>query len=91
MNPSVNTPPNCSSVRFVSDSINHEILDTLFDEKINGSNHLAAGNSYKECFNGNRSAVHWDMVVIGCDVYCDGVLVRKGRKFVHPSLKGLNG
>ena len=70
--------------------INREILDILFDEKINGSNHLAVGNSYKECFNGNRSAVHWDLIIVGCDVYCDGTLIRKGKKFIHPSLKGLN-
>ncbi len=70
--------------------INREILDILFDEKINGSNHLAVGNSYKECFNGNRSAVHWDLIIIGCDVYFDGKLVRKGKQFVHPALKGLN-
>ncbi|MCL5019715.1 MAG: aminopeptidase, partial [Patescibacteria group bacterium] len=49
--------------------ITHEILDILFDEKIYGSNHLTPGNSYKECFNGNSSAVHWDLIIIGCDVY----------------------
>lgn len=70
--------------------IKREMLDILFDEKIYGSIHLTPGNAYKEAFNGNKSAVHWDLVGIGHDVYADGKLIRKGRSWVHPSLKSLN-
>ena len=40
------------------------MCDTLFDEKIAGSLHFTPGQAYEECDNGNRSAVHWDMVLI---------------------------
>jgi aminopeptidase len=72
------------------------MLDTLFDEKISGSIHFTPGNSYDEAFNGNRSSVHWDMVLIqtkewgGGEMYFDDVLVRKDGLFVLDELKGLN-
>jgi aminopeptidase len=34
----------------------------LFDEKINGTIHLALGNAYKENGGGNDSSIHWDIV-----------------------------
>lgn len=34
----------------------------LFDEKINGTIHLALGMAYKDNHGGNDSAVHWDIV-----------------------------
>jgi len=40
------------------------MCDILFDEKIAGSLHFTPGQAYEECDNGNRSAVHWDMVLI---------------------------
>lgn len=52
--------------------------------------------AYKEAFNGNTSAVHWDLVSIqrpdygGGEIYFDDVLVRKDGLFVIDSLKGLN-
>jgi aminopeptidase len=72
------------------------ILDILFDEKISGSFHFTPGNAYTETDNGNRSAVHWDMVSIqtpemgGGEIYFDGQLIRKNGSFVPESLKGLN-
>jgi aminopeptidase len=66
------------------------------DEKIGGSIHLTPGNAYDECDNGNRSRVHWDLVLIqtpeygGGEIYFDDVLVRKDGKFVMPDLQGLN-
>lgn len=72
------------------------IRDTLFDEKIAGSIHFTPGSAYDDCFNGNRSAVHWDLVLIqtpeygGGEIYFDGVLVRKDGRFVLPELEGLN-
>ena len=43
--------------------------NTLFDEKMGGTVHLALGNSYPETGGVNRSALHWDMV---CDLRRDG-------------------
>lgn len=75
----------------------HPMKDTLFDEKIAGSFHLTPGNAYEgPGGNGNKSAVHWDKVVIqrpeygGGEVWFDGVLVRKDGLFVLPELQGLN-
>ena len=39
--------------------------NTLFDEKIGGTIHLAVGTGYPESGSKNRSAIHWDMV---CDL-----------------------
>lgn len=36
--------------------------EILFDEKINGTVHLALGNAYKEGGGRNKSALHWDMI-----------------------------
>ena len=74
----------------------HPMKDTLFDEKIGGSFHMTPGNAYGDADNGNRSAVHWDIVCIqrpeygGGEVYFDGRLVRKDGLFVLPELQGLN-
>ncbi|MEQ9309666.1 MAG: aminopeptidase [Balneolaceae bacterium] len=70
--------------------IEKPMYDILFDEKIYGSNHLTLGKDYEIAPNGNSSNIHWDLVCIGADVYLDGVLIRKGRKFVVDDLKGLN-
>lgn len=70
--------------------IKEPMYDILFDEKIYGSNHLTLGKDYAIAPNGNSSSIHWDLVCIGADVYCDGELIRKGRKFVKEELKGLN-
>ena len=72
------------------------MCDILFDEKIAGSLHLTPGQAYDECDNGNRSAVHWDMVLIqrpewgGGEVWFDGVLIRKDGVFLPKDLKPLN-
>ena len=70
--------------------IKEPMYDILFDEKITGSNHLTLGNDYEIAPNGNESAIHWDLVCIGADVYLDDEIIRKGRKFVTDSLMGLN-
>jgi aminopeptidase len=70
--------------------------DTLFDEKIMGSFHFTPGNCYKEAANGNKSAIHWDLVCIqtpefgGGEMYFDGKLIRKDGLFVIPELELLN-
>jgi aminopeptidase len=72
------------------------MCDILFDEKIAGSLHFTPGQAYEECDNGNRSAVHWDMVLIqrpewgGGEVWFDGELIRKDGLFLPKDLRGLN-
>lgn len=70
--------------------------DILFDEKIAGSIHFTPGSCYEETDNGNRSNIHWDLVlrqtpnVGGGELYFDGELIRKDGLFVTEDLKGLN-
>ena len=51
---------------------------------------------YDECDNGNRSSIHWDLVLImtekfgGGEIYFDDVLIRKNGLFVIPELECLN-
>ena len=75
----------------------HPMKDTLFDEKIAGSIHFTPGQAYeKEADNGNRSAIHWDMVLIqrpeygGGEIWFDDELIRKDGRFVVKDLEGLN-
>ncbi len=76
--------------------IQNPMCDILFDEKIAGSFHLTPGQAYEECDNGNRSAVHWDMVLIqrpewgGGEIWFDDQLIRKDGLFVPKDLKPLN-
>ncbi len=80
----------------VNPFVTSPMLDTLFDEKIAGSIHFTPGNSYDDCDNGNKSSVHWDLVLIqtadmgGGEIWFDDVLIRKDGIFVAESLKGLN-
>jgi aminopeptidase len=72
------------------------MCDILFDEKIAGSMHFTPGQAYEDCDNGNRSAVHWDMVLIqrkewgGGEIWFDGELIRKDGRFLPSDLKPLN-
>jgi len=72
------------------------MCDILFDEKIAGSLHFTPGQAYEDCGNGNKSAIHWDMVLIqrpdwgGGEVWFDGELIRKDGIFLRKDLKGLN-
>ena len=76
--------------------IQHPMKDTLFDEKIAGSLHFTPGQAYGIADNGNRSKVHWDLVLIqrpdygGGEVWFDDELVRRDGRFVVPALEGLN-
>lgn len=70
--------------------------ETLFDEKIKGSIHFTPGNCVGGCENGNRSKIHWDLVLIqtpeygGGEIWFDGALIRKDGLFVPEELHGLN-
>ena len=60
--------------------------NTLFDEKIGGTIHLAVGSGYPETGSKNKSSLHWDMV---CDlrkngeVYADDELIYKNGRFLN--------
>jgi aminopeptidase len=100
LNEILDTDPGARYVGEFSFGFNPYILnpmcDILFDEKIAGSIHLTPGQAYEECDNGNRSAVHWDMVLIqrpewgGGEIWFDGELIRKNGLFIPKDLKPLN-
>ncbi len=79
-----------------NNAIREPMLDTLFDEKIGGSFHLTPGQAYDEADNGNRSQIHWDLVLIqradygGGEIYFDDELIRRDGLFVPEELKPLN-
>jgi aminopeptidase len=80
----------------VNPFVTRPMKDILFDEKIAGSIHLTPGSCYDEAPNGNKSTIHWDLVLQqapaagGGELYFDGKLIRKDGEFVVEELKGLN-
>lgn len=80
----------------VNPYITKPMNNILFDEKIRGSIHFTPGNCYDDASNGNKSAIHWDLVLIqtpefgGGEIYFDDVLIRKDGIFVVPELECLN-
>ncbi|MFH1801221.1 MAG: aminopeptidase [archaeon] len=62
----INTDENASYVGEFGIGCNPKInkftKNLLFDEKIDGTIHLALGQAYKENGGGNDSAIHWDIV-----------------------------
>ncbi|MBR1735928.1 MAG: aminopeptidase [Firmicutes bacterium] len=80
----------------VNPYITKAMKNILFDEKIRGSIHFTPGNAYDDADNTNRSAIHWDLVLIqtdeygGGEIYFDDVLIRKNGIFVLPELECLN-
>jgi aminopeptidase len=79
-----------SGARFVGElafgtnySIKRFTKNTLFDEKIGGTMHIAVGASLPESGGRNKSALHWDMVCdtrTGFTVYGDGKPIMKDGK-----------
>jgi aminopeptidase len=60
--------------------IQRYMKNVAFDEKIDGTVHLAVGNSYTFTGGTNRSAIHWDIVKdlrAGGELYADGRLVQR--------------
>jgi aminopeptidase len=58
--------------------------NTLFDEKIGGTLHMAIGAGYPDSGSTNLSTVHWDMILDlrpGSEVYVDGQLFIKDGEF----------
>ncbi|MHC5023051.1 MAG: aminopeptidase [Planctomycetota bacterium] len=70
--------------------------DILFDEKIAGSLHLTPGRAYEDADNGNRSEIHWDLVLIQRPEYGGGLIrfddevIRSDGLFVPENLQALN-
>ena len=72
--------------------INQYIKNTLFDEKIGGTIHLAIGRAYDKCVpdgeEANESGVHWDLVkdlrprAGGGKIFVDGKLVQEDGEWV---------
>jgi aminopeptidase len=77
----------------VNPFILHPMKDTLFDEKIAGSFHFTPGQCYDEAYNGNQSAIHWDMVLIqrqdygGGEIWFDDKLIRKDGIFTDSTME----
>jgi aminopeptidase len=60
--------------------ITRHFRNTLFDEKIDGTVHLAIGQGFPQIGGTNGSAVHWDIVKelrSGGELYVDGELVQR--------------
>lgn len=58
--------------------------NTLFDEKIGGTVHLALGAAYPDTGGTNQSSIHWDMVNDmreGGTIYADGKVIYKDGRF----------
>jgi len=76
--------------------IKEAMNDILFDEKIDGSLHFTPGNAYDVACNGNKSEIHWDLVLIqrpeygGGTISFDGEVIRRDGVFVKDELLGLN-
>jgi aminopeptidase len=59
--------------------------NTLFDEKIGGSIHVALGAGYPETGNRNQSGLHWDMVCDlrgGGEILVDGEVIQRNGRFL---------
>ncbi|MEO0020447.1 MAG: aminopeptidase [candidate division WOR-3 bacterium] len=66
-------------------SIKRFTKNTLFDEKIGGTMHVALGAALPETGGKNKSAIHWDMVCDtrkGFTVYGDGKPIMKNGRFL---------
>jgi aminopeptidase len=69
----------------VNYNITRYTKNTLFDEKIGGTVHVALGAGYPETGSANESGLHWDMV---CDLrtrgklYADGKLLLENGRFL---------
>jgi aminopeptidase len=76
----------------VAFGLNYEIdrftRNTLFDEKIGGTMHVALGYGFEALGSRNTSGLHWDLICDlreGGEVYADGELVwRAGHFLVEP-------
>jgi aminopeptidase len=69
----------------LNEAIREPTLDTLLDEKIGGTVHMALGASYAVTGGTNQSDLHWDLVCDlrdGGEVYADGTLIQRDGRFL---------
>lgn len=67
--------------------------DNLFNEKMVKTVHFAIGQPHYNTDNGNKSIMHWDLIVDmknGGEIYFDDELIQKNGIFVKKSLLDLN-
>ncbi len=80
----------------INPHLNRPMTDIHYDEKIAGSFHFTPGNCYNDAYNGNRSAIHWDLVCMqdqnygGGEIWLDGELLRKDGLFMMEAFMPLN-
>ena len=60
--------------------ITRAVGDTLFDEKIGGTCHLALGQAFPLLGGENISAIHWDLV---CDLRAGGRIDADGEPLLQ--------
>ncbi len=68
-----------------NDGIDRFCKNIFYDEKINGTVHLALGRAYPVCGGTNQSSIHWDIIKDTRQegiVYLDGVKVFENGKFL---------
>lgn len=100
LNKILDTDPGARYIGEFAFGLNPHILwpinDILFDEKIAGSFHFTPGACYADAYNGNKSAVHWDLVMSlrpeagGGEIYLDDRLIHKDGRFCIKELEALN-
>ena len=70
----------------LNDGVDRAFGDTLLDEKVGGSFHLALGSSYVETGGLNDSDLHWDLVCDlrdGGEILADGEVVYRSGRFLE--------
>lgn len=73
--------------------IDKYIGNIIFDEKKFGTVHFALGNCLDDDPNGNRSSIHWDLIVEleeDSRVLVDNVVINSSGRFCDENLVGLN-
>jgi aminopeptidase len=71
--------------------ITRYMKNTLFDEKINGTVHLALGRGFPDLGGSNVSAIHWDIVKDvrqNGRIELDGEVVQENGEWLHESTAG---
>ena len=77
------------------------LMSIMYSEKMGASFHMALGDAYSDkngvkLDNGNRSVVHWDLVISmrpedgGGQVWVDGELIQEDGIYLDPRLSALN-
>jgi aminopeptidase len=73
-----------------NDSVQRFTKNTLFDEKIGGTIHMALGAAYPTSGGLNKSSIHWDMILDmrdGGEVIADGKVVYRNGAFTREGVK----